>query len=106
MGPPFSRPTTSGAPPSTKIWDRGQAVLHDRLRTNAVRHLCFPWEVAGVIANGAVRALGFRTAFADRLFGLRAVRAGDDPWRLMRLNGKFIPSLPKRRRALIGWNRR
>ena len=86
--------------------DRAQAVLRDRLRINPVRHLCFPWEVAGVIANGAARALGFRTAFSDRLFGLRAVRAGDDPWRLMRLNGKFISSLPRRRRALVaGWNR-
>ena len=86
---------------------RAQAVLRDRLRTDAVRHLCFPWEVAGVIANGAARALGFRTAFSDRLFGLRAVRAGDDPWRLMRLNGRFISALPRRRRALVaGWNRR
>ena len=88
--------------------DRAQVVLRDRLRTNAVRHLCFPWEVAGAIAHGAARALGFRTAFADRLFGLRAVRAGDDPWRLMRLNGKFISSLPRRRRKLVaaGWVRR
>lgn len=85
--------------------DRAQAVLRDRLRTSAVRHLCFPWGVAGAIAYGAARELGFRTAFADRLFGLRAVRAGDDPWRLMRLNGKFIPSLPRRRRKLTvaGW---
>ena len=88
--------------------DRAQVVLRDRLRTNQVRHLCFPWEVAGAIARGAARALGFRTAFSDRLFGLRAVRAGDDPWRLMRLNGKFVPALPKRRRALVaaGWARR
>lgn len=87
--------------------DRAQVVLRDRLRTNAVRHLCFPWEVAGTIARGAARALGFRTAFADRLFGLRAVCAGDDPWRLMRLNGKFIPSLPGRRRKWVaaGWVR-
>lgn len=81
--------------------DRGRAMLRDRLRTNAIGHLCFPWEVAGAIARGAACALGFRTAFSDRLFGLRAVRGGDDPWRLMRLNGKFIPSLPRRRRALI-----
>ena len=88
--------------------DRARVVLRERLRTNTVRHLCFPWEVAGAIAHGAARALGFRTAFSDRLFGLRAVRAGDDPWRLMRLNGKFISSLPRLRRPLVaaGWVRR
>ena len=81
--------------------DHSLVVLRDRLRTNTVRYLCFPWEVAGAIAYGAARALGFRTAFSGRLFGLRAVRAGDDPWRLMRLNGKFISSLPRRERALV-----
>ncbi len=85
--------------------DRAVAVLRERLRTNTVRYLCFPWEIAGTIAYEAARALGFRTAFSSRLLGLRAVRAGDDPWRLMRLNGKFIPRLPRRRRRLVspGW---
>lgn len=81
--------------------DRAVAVLRDKLRTRTIRHLCFPWEIAGAIAYGAARALGFRTAFSSRLLGLRAVRAGDDPWRLMRLNGRFIPCLPRRRRRLV-----
>jgi hypothetical protein len=80
--------------------ERARAVLNERLRTNTVRHLCFPWEIAGATALGAARALGFRTAFSSRLLGLRAVRAGDDPWRLMRLNGRFIPRLPGRRGGL------
>ena len=85
--------------------DRAAAVLRDRLRTNTVRHLCFPWEIAGAVAYDAARGLGFRTAFSSRLLGLRAVRMGDDPWRLMRLNGKFIQRLPRRRRRLVssGW---
>ena len=81
--------------------DRAATVLRDRLRTNTVRYLCFPWEIAGAIAYDAARALGFRTAFSSRLLGLRAVGMGDDPWRLMRLNGKFIPRLPRLRRRLV-----
>ena len=81
--------------------EAGRAVLSERLRTGSIRHLCFPWGVAGTVAREAAQAVGFRTAFSERLFGLRAVQAGDDPWRLMRLNGKHIMRLPRRRRRLL-----
>ena len=76
--------------------DRARSVLEDRLRA-PVRHLCFPWGVGGRLAREAARQLGIETAFSERLFGLRAVRAGDDRYRLMRLSGKWITRLPKRR---------
>ena len=85
--------------------DAGRAMLCDRLRTRSVRYLCFPWGVAGVTAREAAKANGFRTAFSERLFGLRAVKWGDDPWRLMRLNGKFVTRLPRRKRRLLFVNR-
>lgn len=85
--------------------EAGRAVLGDRLRTRSVRHLCFPWGVAGATALEAAREIGFRTAFSERLFGLRAVKAGDDPWRLMRLNAKFITHLPRQRRRLLFMHR-
>ncbi len=81
--------------------DAGRAVLCDRLRTRSIRHLCFPWGVAGVVAREAARATGFRTAFSERLFGLRAVKSGDDPLRLMRLNAKFVTRLPRRQRRRV-----
>ena len=80
--------------------DRGRAVLEDRLRV-PVRHLCFPWGVGGRLARETARALGVETAFSERLFGLRAVQAGDDPHRLMRLSGKWITRLPRRRSSLV-----
>jgi hypothetical protein len=82
------------------------SVLNARLKTNTVQHLCFPWGIAGSIAVEAARAVGYETAFSDRLFGLRAVRAGDDPYRLMRLNGRFITWLPRTRRSIAGQPRR
>ncbi|MBI4520108.1 MAG: polysaccharide deacetylase family protein [Gemmatimonadetes bacterium] len=81
--------------------DRARSVLNDRLATNTVRHLCFPWGIAGALAREAARTVGYETAFSERLFGLRAVRAGDDPYRLMRLNGKFITWLPRHRRPTV-----
>jgi peptidoglycan/xylan/chitin deacetylase (PgdA/CDA1 family) len=74
---------------------RARDVLADRLRVPPVRHLCFPWGVAGRIALDAARRVGYETAFSERLFGFRAVRAGDDPFRLMRLNGKHLVRLPR-----------
>ena len=54
-------------------------------------------ETGGRLAREAARHLGIETAFSERLFGLRAVRAGDDRYRLMRLSSKWITRLPKRR---------
>ncbi len=73
-------------------------ILNERLQTDTVRHLCFPWAVAGRTAEAAARQAGYLTAFADRLCGKRAVRAGDNPYRLMRLKHQYIFALPGRPR--------
>lgn len=72
--------------------------LQAQLRADTVRHMCFPWAVAGRAAEEAAQRTGYRTAFADRLFGARAVRAGDPPYRLMRLKHDYIRCLPGRGR--------
>lgn len=71
-----------------------RAMLNERLRTSTVRHMCFPWAVAGSAAERLAAETGYQTAFADRLFGRRAVRAGDPPYRLMRLKHLYIHCLP------------
>ncbi len=75
-------------------------ILNARLKTDTVRHLCFPWAVAGRAAETAAHRAGYLTAFADRLFGKRAVRAGDNPYRLMRLKHQYIYALPGRSRRV------
>lgn len=85
---------------------RCRDTLAERLKSPTVRHACLPWAVSGEIAQRALRALGFETAFADRLFGVRAVRAGDDPFRLMRLHERYIFSLPGRGRRVFLFTRR
>lgn len=72
--------------------------LNAKLNTSTVRHMCFPWAVAGASAVKIAAEVGYETAFADRLFGKRAVRAGDPPHRLMRLKHQYIFCLPGRGR--------
>ena len=73
--------------------------LNAKLGTNTVRHMCFPWAVAGSAAERLASETGYETAFADRLFGKRAVRPGDPPYRLMRLKHEYffcLPGAPRR----------
>lgn len=76
--------------------------LNARLNTDTVRHMCFPWAIASRPAEVAAEKAGYVTAFGDRLFGLRAVRAGDPPYRLMRLKHQHIYRLPGKRRSRLG----
>jgi len=69
-------------------------ILNAQLRTTVVRHLCFPWAVAGKVAEACAQKAGYETAYADALWGRHAARAGGAPYRIMRLKHKFIHCLP------------
>jgi hypothetical protein len=77
----------------------GRALLNEKLGTSDVKHLALPWGIAGETARSAIGAAGYETAFAERPLRRRAVRAGDDRFQLMRLNGKFLTCLPGTRRS-------
>jgi peptidoglycan/xylan/chitin deacetylase (PgdA/CDA1 family) len=81
--------------------ERARDDLNARLGGPHVRHVCAPWGIAGTVTRRAARALGFETLYADRVFGRRAVRAGDDPFGLMRLHERFIGCLPGRGRRFF-----
>lgn len=76
-------------------------VLEARLRIAPVRHLCFPWTVAGRAAERIAAEVGYESAYADTLGALHAVRRGGHPYRLMRLKNRFIFSLPGKGRRLM-----
>ena len=78
--------------------DRGRSMLNDKLGTRTVNHVCLPWGVSGSETAAALGRLGFRTAFANRLRGVHAVRRGDDPYWLKRLPNRHIYRLPGRGR--------
>ena len=76
----------------------GRALLNEGLRTTTVKHVALPWGIAGEITRRALQDTGHETAFAERPLRRRAVRAGDDRFQLMRLNGNFLTCLPGRSR--------
>jgi len=77
-------------------------VLNARLGTTSVRHMCFPWAIAGRVAEACAARAGYQTAYADAVLGRHAVRAGGNPFRLMRLKHRFIYSLPGAGRRFWG----
>ena len=83
----------------------GRRLLNERLNTDSVRHICFPWMTAGEAARQALKRAGFETAFSNRVFGLRAVKAGDHPYQLMRLSNDFIFCLPGSGRRFFRWRK-
>jgi hypothetical protein len=76
----------------------GRTLLNDRLGTKDVKHVALPWGIAGKATREMLAATGHQTAFAERPWRRRSVRAGDDRYQLMRLNGKFLTCLPGRGR--------
>jgi hypothetical protein len=74
--------------------DRGRSVLNDRLGVRSVNHICLPWGVSSADTAAALARLGYRSAFANRMGGLHAVRPGDDPYWLKRLANWHIFRLP------------
>lgn len=77
---------------------RSREELNARLGIQSVKHIALPWGIAGALASSLLAETGHTTAFAERPLQRRAVRAGDNPFRLMRLNGKFVTCLPGRQR--------
>jgi hypothetical protein len=75
-------------------------MLNQRLG-RAIGHVCMPWGVSGRVTRAALERLGFVTAMADRPAGRLAVAAGDDPYFLKRLNGKYVFALPGRGRRIV-----
>jgi hypothetical protein len=70
--------------------------LDAALGGDTVRHMCFPWAIAGKSGERAAERAGYVTAFGDRLFGGRSVQPGDPPYRLMRLKHPHLLRLPRK----------
>ncbi len=78
-----------------------RAELAERLGS-PVQHVAMPWGISGDLARRAVAETGHVLCFAESPLRRRSVRAGDDRFGLMRLNGKFITCLPGRGRTWFG----
>ena len=86
---------------------QGRVALSTRLAGHTVRHICFPFSICGKTAESLLKETGYETAFADKLFGFRAVKSGSNPYRLMRLKHQFIFCLPGKGREsfITAWQK-
>jgi hypothetical protein len=72
----------------------GRALLNEKLGTTTVRDVALPWGIAGSLTEKALADTGHRLAFAQRPLQRHGIHAGDNRYRLSRLNGKYVTCLP------------
>ena len=79
----------------------GRLVLEQRLGT-PVRHLCYPWGVAGELAQALSPEAGYRSTFGAEAAGRNSNRPGDSPYGIPRVKDDYIFRLPgEGRRPLL-----
>lgn len=59
-----------------------------------VRHLCFPWYMGSDVAVAAAKDAGYRSAFWGIFSGSNSPRPGTDPFRIPRIDCRYLPRLP------------
>ncbi len=81
---------------------RSRALIEAELSGKSCTHLCFPYTEGSPAAVDRAREAGFAAAFWGVLPDRRINRAGDDPWRIVRLKGDYIHRLPGPGRRPLG----
>ena len=67
----------------------GRLVLENRLGT-PVRHLCYPWGVAGDLAQALSPEAGYLSSFGAEAAGRNSNRMGDSPFGIPRVKDDYI----------------
>ena len=78
-----------------------KGMIEEKLPGKKVTHLCYPWYEAEDFAVRISREAGFETNFFGQLRGRPTNRPGDDPFRIVRVEGLFLQRLPGPKRASI-----
>lgn len=69
-------------------------VIEERLPGKRVRHVAWPWGVAGEAAVRAAHAAGYEACYWGRVDGRLANAVGADPMRMARIGEDFVRCLP------------
>ncbi|WP_281827394.1 polysaccharide deacetylase family protein [Jannaschia rubra] len=90
---------TSEAPDETHAAMRhslaeARRIIEARLPGHRVRHLCLPYTLGSEAAVAAARETGHASTFWGLLPERRGNRAGDDPFRSVRLKSDYLRRLP------------
>lgn len=71
-----------------------KSAIEAHLPGKKVKHFCFPWFIGSRQAVRAAQAVGFQALYWGILRDRRTNRPGDDPLHIMRLEDRFIFTLP------------
>ncbi len=71
-----------------------KSAIESRLEGKTVKHFCFPWFIGSQRAVLAAQEAGYQALYWGILRDRRSNRPGDDPLRIMRLEDRFIFTLP------------
>lgn len=69
-------------------------MIEERLPGKRVRHLAWPWGVAGEVALRAADVAGYEACYWGRVEGRLSNSVGSDPMRLARIGEDFVRCLP------------
>ena len=75
-------------------------IIEQRLN-KSVQHLCYPWFVGSAIAMEQSKEAGYKTNFWGSLLGIRENLVGSNPFKLVRLEDRFIFRLPGKGRKSL-----
>lgn len=78
-----------------------RSVLEGKLG-RPVRHLCYPWGIAGRLARDLSREAGYLGTFGAEAAGRNSNRAGDSPFGIPRLKDDYLFRLPGEGRRSLG----
>jgi peptidoglycan/xylan/chitin deacetylase (PgdA/CDA1 family) len=67
-----------------------------------VRHLCYPWHVAGPTARRLAADVGYVTAFCGKVHGTPITLPGGDPQAIARIGEDYLELLPGKGRTALG----
>ncbi len=75
--------------------------IKKHLKDKAIDHFAFPWFIEGRTTRKILKELNFKTAVIGLANDKNSNEAGSDPYRVVRINGDFVMSLPGRGRRSI-----
>jgi len=75
--------------------------IEDMLPGKTVRHICYPWHVAGRITQNEVKAVGYKSAFWGKIDERYSNPIPADPFKIARMGGDFFYRLPGKGRSSL-----
>lgn len=78
-----------------------KTAIEEMLPGKTVRHICYPWHIAGMIANEEAQKAGYIGGFGGKVNGAYYSRIPGNPLKTARVGGDFFFRLPGKGRVSL-----